>query len=358
MTQKSKRPLLQHRHLQRRPRVQQLTQQPCSFFVLLVANSTTVQLYFKLSQKGGKYEYNTMSAMVITEGFKLLISVIQIMITNKGNVAACAASIKAVSRQVKFAYLFLAVAYAVYNQINFYIYAMVDPGTFALFKSLTPGAVAFLQFIAFRMNLTQSQVLCVIIQMCGIIPVSASTNTETGKVEFTYGAYSVVVILAMILYGAFNSVYNARVVKNISADYSVPVQNAVLYSFGVVVNLALYFITLSPGDPQFFHGYDNANVFIMLFLNSTVGITISMVYKYGDAVLKSLAQPVVSSLLLFFSKVLFGAPLDIIKLSGAGTVIVSTVLYLKLPSAPPRVAPTAIAGESQPLSRNERGSVA
>jgi len=317
-----------------------------------------VQLYFKLSQKGGKYEYSTMSAMVITEGFKLLISVSQLMLANKGNVAACAASIKAVSRQVKFAYLFLAVSYAVYNQINFYIYSLVDPGTFALFKSLTPGAVAFLQFVAFRMNLTQSQVLCVIIQMCGIIPVSASTSSETGKVEFTYGAYSVVVILGMILYGAFNSVYNARVVKNMSADYSVPLQNVVLYGFGVVINLSLYFITLSPEDPHFFQGYDNANVFIMLFLNSTVGITISMVYKYGDAVLKSLSQPVVSSLLLFLSKVLFGAPLDIIKLSGAGTVIVSTVLYLKLPSAPPRVAPTATAAESQPLSRNGRGSLA
>jgi len=59
-----------------------------------------------------------------------------------------------------------------------------------------------------------------------------------------------------------------------------------------------------------------------------------MVYKYGDAVLKTLSQPVVSAVLVFLSNILFGVPLDIVKLSGAGTVILSTMLYLKLP--PPR----------------------
>lgn len=91
---------------------------------------------------------------------------------------------------------------------------------------------------------------------------------------------------------------------------------------------------MKADDKPFFYGYDNINVVVLLFLNSTIGITISFVYKHGDAVLKTLSQPVVSAVLLFISKVLFDAPLDIIKISGAGSVIFSTMLYLKLPSAP------------------------
>jgi len=129
----------------------------------------------------------------------------------------------------------------------------------------------------------------------------------------------------------------------------VAVQNGMLYSFGTIINLLLYLIRRAPGDPHFFHGYNNPNVIVMLIFESSVGVTISMVYKYGDAVLSSISKPLVSALLLFLSKVLFDAPLDMIKLSGAGTVIVSTVLYLKLPSPPAKTTPILPAAESKPL---------
>lgn len=95
--------------------------------------------------------------------------------------------------------------------------------------------------------------------------------------------------------------------------------------------MLFYLFSMSPSDESFFFGYNNINVIVLLFLNSTIGITISFVYKHGDAVLKTLSQPVVSAVLLFLSNILFDAPLDIIKISGAGSVIISTMLYLKLP---------------------------
>ena len=298
---------------------------------LIFASYCTAQLYFKLSQTGGKYEYNTMSAMVIVEGCKLLMSAGQLLLANKGDVQACVNSFKLVSLRLRLAYLFLACSYAAYNQLFFYVMRLVDPGTFSLFKSLTPAAVASLQFFLFGTNQSQSQMICILIQICGIIPVTASLNKDTGEVNLTYGTHSVLVILAAVFYGAFNSVYNARVIKKEGADCPVAVQNGMLYSLGIVINLMSYWISMLPGDPHFFHGYNNANVILLLFAESTVGITISMVYKYGDAVLKSLSQPLVSSILLFLSKILLGAPLNLVKLSGAGTVILSSMLYLKLP---------------------------
>ena len=86
---------------------------------------------------------------------------------------------------------------------------------------------------------------------------------------------------------------------------------------------------------------------MLLILNSTIGVTISMVYKYGDAILKTLCQPVVSSILLFLSKMLFDVPVDLIKISGAGSVIISTLLYLKLPSPPIVQATIALTAQSK-----------
>lgn len=73
-------------------------------------------------------------------------------------------------------------------------------------------------------------------------------------------------------------------------------------------------------------------VIMLLLLNSTAGVIISFVHKYGDAALKTLAQPISSSLLVFIlSYVFFDLSLDIVKASGAGVVILSTLLYIDLP---------------------------
>ena len=304
------------------------------FFVILVAQSTGTQLFYKLSQRGGKYEYNTMSAMAVVEAGKLAITAGQILLANSGNFKASAESFEGVAQHVYTAYILLALSYAAYNQLIFYVMRLVDPGTFTLFKSLTPGVVALLNFFAFGNTLTLAQLYCIIIQICGIIPVTASVNGESGKVDFTFGAYSMIIMSFTIVFGAFNTVYNTQVIKDESANYPVTVQNGILYSGGLVFNLLFYFVSKHPGDKSFFYGYNNTNVIVLLILNSTVGVTISMVYKYGDAILKTLCQPVVSSILLFLSKILFDVPVDLIKISGAGSVIISTLLYLKLPPPP------------------------
>lgn len=322
------------------------------FFVLLVGQSICTQMFFKLSQRGGKYEYNTMSAMAVIEGIKLTISLGQLIIVDqRGNLAGCKAVFRNVHKRVYMTYIFLAFSYAAYNQIVFYVMRLVDPGTFSLFKSLTPAAVGFLNFVSFDKTLTQAQVLCIVIQIFGIVPVVASASGESGKVQFTYGAESIVIMTATILFGSFNTVYNASVVKKESSNYPVHVQNSILYCAGFVINLFLYWASKpmathdDDGDgnnatKSFFYGYDNINVIVLLILQATVGVTISMVYKYGDAVLKTLSQPMVSSILVILSYFIFNSPLDIVKLSGAGTVIAATMLYLKLPSPAPIVAAT------------------
>lgn len=317
------------------------TRKDVFFFVVMVLQSTGAQLFYKLSQKGGKYEYNTLSAMAVVEAGKLAITLGQILLANRWKLKASIKSFEDVSQRVYTAYILLAFSYAVYNQLIFYVMRLVDPGTFTLFKSLTTGVVALLNYVASGETLTLAQLYCIIIQICGIIPMTSSGNRESGNVDFTFGTHSMIIVSFVIVYGAFNTVYNSRVVKKESANYPATVQNGILYSCGLVFNLLFYFLSKHPGDKSFFYGYNNTCVVVLIILNSTVGVTISMVYKFGDAILKTLCQPLVSSLILFLSKMLFDIPVDLIKISGAVSVIFSTLLYLKL--LPPPIVQVEIA---------------
>ena len=303
------------------------------FFLLLVGQSICTQAFFKLSQQEGVYNYNTKSAMAVIEFVKFTLSLTQVVWCNNGNFEACVETFRGVKRQVYLSYMFLAASYAVYNQSIFYVMTLVDPGTFGLLKSFSPGVVALINFTWFGRRMTKSQVLCLMIQIFGIVPVTA-TPTKSGIVQVHYGVLSIMIMTIIVFFGAFNTVFNASVVKSESLEHPVHVQNSILYTFGFFCNMLFYCATRRPDNNSFFSGYRNFNVLVVILLNSTAGITVSMVYKYGDAVLKTLAQPVVSAILLFLSNILFNIQLDIIKVSGAGTVILSTMLYLSLP--PPR----------------------
>lgn len=96
----------------------------------------------------------------------------------------------------------------------------------------------------------------------------------------------------------------------------------------------------SSNNQRFFHGYNNPYVIILLILNSFVGIAITAIYKYGDAVLKTLTGPLSSAILVYLSYAFFDMSLDLVKAAGAAVVVVDTLLYLSLPSAPPKQEPT------------------
>ena len=300
------------------------------FFFLLVSVSVCNTVFFKISQKDGDYQYNTISAMVVVESLKLCISFCQCLYANDGDVKCSLYAIRETPTQVVRAYVCLALSYAGYNQLIFATLKDFDPGTFSLFKSLIPAVVGLINWVCFGRILSKSQMLCLAVQMLGIISVVMTRDLD-GKRVATYGQRSNLFMLSVIVYGSVNTVYNAAVVKKESKSVPVYVQNTVLYGAGSISNFLLYLFTNTPERSNFFSGYNQIGVIMLLLLNSTTGVIISFVYKYGDAVLKTLAQPISSSLLVFISYVFFDLSLDIVKASGAGVVILSTLLYIDLP---------------------------
>jgi len=301
-------------------------------FILLIFLVVLTQAFFKISQRNGSYEYNTVSAMVVVECVKLLLCCGQLCYENGWNLASFIHCYKIVPLQLYLSYACLALFYAIYNQLIFSVMAVADPGTFTLFKSTTPAIVSFLNWAIFRQSFNQIQLYCIFIQLFGIISLSASSDSD--KTYFTYGTSNLILILFTITFGSFNTVYNASVVKKSTELCPLYIQNSILYASGMVFNLVFYLLMRKQDDESFFYGYDHYGVIVLLILESFCGITISMIYKYGDALLKTFAQPISAAILVCISYLFFGMPLDISKASSAGVVVVSSLLYLKVSAEP------------------------
>jgi hypothetical protein len=78
---------------------------------------------------------------------------------------------------------------------------------------------------------------------------------------------------------AITSVYNQALLK--TDDASLHASNALLYSFGVIINLTLYVVMslLDENEPKFFQGFDSMELFLVIIGNVLVGLTCTVIFK-------------------------------------------------------------------------------
>lgn len=127
-----------------------------AFFALVFLGVTT-QVAFKLSQRDGKYEYNTMSAMTVVEGIKLCMSLVQHLNNHGNSIHQACQDFGNVHGGTYLTYFLLAASYAVYNQLIFAVMCIAEPGTFSLLKSFSPAMVSVMNCSMFGEALTQNQ---------------------------------------------------------------------------------------------------------------------------------------------------------------------------------------------------------
>eukprot|EP00301_Raphidiophrys_heterophryoidea_P007748 c12960_g1_i1.p1 GENE.c12960_g1_i1~~c12960_g1_i1.p1 ORF type:complete len:724 (+),score=146.78 c12960_g1_i1:84-2255(+) len=296
------------------------TSQLLSFFALVAIQGSHV-LFFKLSQKAGKYSYNTASAIAITEAFKFFVS------------AAILLSFRPTERKAYtvnlnqfLCYLFLAACYCVNNQLTFWLLADLGPGQLSLGKSIVPMLTAALLWAVYDEKINSLQWACVILTVAGLINVlqaDSSVNVNS----------SLLVVSCLIT--ALASVVNARILQK--STTSIHVQNMLLYSMGFLMNLTAYHLQFTPSvsNLRFFEGFDNSFVWGVLVSQSLMGIAITFVYKYGGAIVKTLASAVQGALLFMIDVLLFGVTPSISALSGVVVTLTASYLYFSHALAAP-----------------------
>ncbi len=386
--------------------------QVMSFISLVVVQGSHV-LFLKLSQsKSGKYEYNTASAIAITEMIKFFLSAFihygsvyqqhhsdsfslsnllrckcfqqsqnidqkkqqqrlqelsqqsdietnrnsshkdddkstgvdeEKMIKGNSNNSTISFNVfNTLSKREIVIWGVLAFAYMINNQLSFIALMSIGPGRLALAKSFSPMLTAYLLQIIFNERITKVQWSCIILVVCGLVdvlykPGSMNKNPSSNINVVVDGdnnsqdqSYQPILILYVsVVITSLCTVFNAKLLEG--GKTPLQVQNMVLYFQGFWFNLFAFYIGFTPSNEKgFFDGYDNPRVWLVLLAQSTVGIVVSAVYKYGGAIVKTLAAAAQSAVLLVLDGVLFSVPWTSSSIAGAIVVLVSSYLYFSV----------------------------
>lgn len=334
--------------------------------------STAIGFTMKISQVSGKYRFNPASAVVMTELFKLVSSVLVagkvLYVESKEKSVTFDAATKQFIQQNFSVHVFkhelgLAVAYSIVNIVTYPIFLYVPASVFFLLKAASPVVTAVMLRVLVNRAVSGIQWFAIITQCIGLF--TTQYNPCTGSTEV--GVLGLFLIFINIAVSCLAGVWNEHVIKNYGT--SVNAQNMILYSCGVVINLFAFYILpfsmLGLDRPyEFFEGY-NWSVFFVIIANGSVGLVITAVYKYADVVVKTFGLAG-STVTLYAMEKLGILPSKtststLIVFSGALTVFYAAYLYIapapKLPSPPEALenGETPVNTPAQSLLRDQNG---
>ena len=239
---------------------------------------------------------------------------------------------------------FLAFLYCFNNQLNFYTNGGADPGSIYLFKSGSTLITALMLRFFLKRGISQLQWSAIFMQVAGLFVVQY--DPCKGQPLLATHLYFLMAFSTCI--SATTAVRNDYMLKNF--EMSMHEQNIVLYLCGVVLNVSAFvivppYLTHTKAGLGFFEGYDSTPAKLVVLFNAFIGLAISFVFKYADAVVKTFATASTTVLLVIFSTVYLHQKTSIVAWCGVGVVITATYLYSKLKviealGAPPRAEPS------------------
>ncbi|KAJ3093250.1 hypothetical protein HDU96_002455 [Phlyctochytrium bullatum] len=320
-------------------------------FAALVAIQVTVSLVYKSAGNSGGYKFSQSSALAMSELVKCLLSYLFLLASLSGpNGKSDRADLelpltseytslgkpRSVMERAAYTNAYikshfnksliptvatLAAMYAMNNQLAFFLFLLVDPGTISLMKTGSTICSAIILKL-FGRTVTELQWIALILQFLGIIV--SQYNPSAGGSTYPLSSYSLLLLSVSItaLCGCVNDQMNKSVAVSLHCI------NFYLYLFGFAFNLSAHIVAsiASPATPSLFEGY-NAIAITVVLCNSLIGIAITYVYKYADAIVKTIAQTISTAILLVLSAVFFGAQLGMMQCAGVMIVFVSTYFY-------------------------------
>jgi len=334
----------------------------------LVCVSSTVGVLYKISQAtSGGFKYSTTSAICLAEIVKFTMSTSFHVgdsthhEPSQSKFASAMASARAqLSPRAVFHIWLLAGLYTVNNQLSFYVYMLADPGTIFLFKAGSTLIVATIQCLCIGKRFSVDQWKAMFLQMVGMVIVQYNPCKSSSRYKpVAYGLMALSTGLTGLC-----AVRNEYLVKNYKVGLNV--QNMVLYAGGVWMNLFAFACLPNPNSSQakvgFFDGYDNPLALGVVFANAMIGLAITAVYKYADAVTKCIASDVTAVVLCIVSSLFFELSPSITMWCGVTVVCFAVHLYtgaqapapLSTKSEAREMTPKAnVIGQAQEESANE-----
>ena len=255
-------------------------------FSSLVIIQICVGVVYKAAGNSDGYKFSPALSLCLSETLKLCLA--WILLLQEKN-AKDAFSSQFTSLKLTASALGLAFLYSIGNILAFRLFLFVDPGTLSMSKSMSSAVVATISFVVFGKSYSGQQWIALAIQCAGLMQVHLSVNAAITRASV---AGLGLVFLSVSLSGVA-SVWNAHILK--PANVNLHAFNFFLYGFGMVFNSLIYNF-LEGAKLSFSDGWSLPATGIVV-CNSLIGIAISYVYKYSDALVRTWATALATSAL-------------------------------------------------------------
>ncbi|KAF4340068.1 UDP-galactose transporter [Fusarium beomiforme] len=238
-----------------------------------------------------------------------------------------------VRSDVRFGFHNLALLYILINNSIFLSYKMADPGTIQLTKSGVTLITALVRMATLGQKLSKIQWMAITMQLSGLFV----TQYQPGNGSL-YPLDTYVLLLFQVFISATSGVYNESLLK--ADNSSLHAGNMILYASGTVVNLACHITIkcISSTEPGFFEGYGRIDAILVILSNVFIGLAITAVYKYADAIIKCFATAFSTGILLFVAPLISNTTLSFLVIPGTLIIFVASWLYMENPPAKPKNA--------------------
>ena len=272
---------------------------PNVVYVLAAIALMTAQPFavaFTQNEEGG-YDYIVMSVNLLSETLKLVVS-----LSCYRNLPAAERTHHLITRRDVMQFAVPALLFALNNALIFAIVASIRPALFQLLSTTKTVFTAILFRLVLRRKLTITQQAAVVILAAGAAV--SRLNSRCGEDEEDIGSGSgeaqpivrgewvgVLLTLFTCISSSFGGVFNEALLKKDGHLHSLFLQNAVLYSWGVVINATALGVRNHDKIAKIgvFGGYAPP-VALLILTNAVTGLSISAVLKHCDNLVRVFAS--------------------------------------------------------------------
>ncbi len=266
-------------------------------FLSLVAIQVCIGIVYKMAGGADGYSFSPALMLTMTEFLKLCIAGGLLATTSDSEVSVV------MTRHLSNARLLLsifglAVLYSANNVLAFYLNLAVDPATLAITKSLASAVVAALSYIFLSKEYSRAQWVAIVLQVMGLTIVHlnvtpSSSLPVSGPVsERSFGTG--VLLVASVIISGVAGVWNAHLLRQ--THVSLQPFNILLYGFGVALNFIIVYCFWEGARLGILDGWSLPMVGILV-CNSLIGLAISVIYKYADALTRTWATAIATCVL-------------------------------------------------------------
>ena len=267
-------------------------------YVLAAIALMTVQPFavaFTQNEDGG-YEYMVLSVNLLSEAFKLLVSLCIYARLPVGE-----RTHHMISQRDVLQFAVPAVLFALNNALLFAIVSSIRPALFQLLSTTKTVFTAILFRLVLRRQLTITQQAAIVILAAGAavsrLNSSCDADGETGSgsgepLDRVTGEWvGVLLTLVTCISSSLGGVVNEALLKKDGAIHSLFLQNALLYVWGVLINGIALVVRNQEALARMglFGGYTPA-VVLLILTNSVTGLSISAVLKHCDNLVRVFAS--------------------------------------------------------------------